>query len=351
MVYDLILPLAGAFIIIFLILILRRSGKSAQDKNAARRRPTRSGLVLERSPKEKKSSKSSLTGPVIIALVLIIIGAWLAASYLTPGEPADLADLMPGGQIGQPPQEPEDSRIMSGKITLGEDSSAGADTAPMAEAAVQAGAAGLAAAGQAEGSTQAAPPLDAPSTPPLPPASATTPAVADPLASAAKSMLPAISRMEQVGLMPAKGTGGGKSANADKTPPSSTPKTPPAASAKQTGGGTKAAAAESPAPSPEVRPPASGGTEAGGDSILAGTREFTVHLGSFADRNNADRYQSTLTAAGVTAFVTESTVNGKLWYRVMSGRFKSQAEAEAHGSDLKRRGLTTSSGRYVIKSI
>jgi hypothetical protein len=35
----------------------------------------------------------------------------------------------------------------------------------------------------------------------------------------------------------------------------------------------------------------------------------------------------------------------------MSGRFSNRANAEAHGRDLKRRGLTAETGNYLIKPL
>ncbi len=352
MLYDLIIPLAGAFIIILLILLKMR-GKG-RTQNA--RRTTHSGLVLERSPKEKKGGKkSSLAGPLFIALALAIIGGWLAISYLNPGRNAD-AGATPEAAEG--PQE--DVRVMSGRIVRNEDSTQGA--APMAEAAQRAGAAGSAAA-------QAAP------TPPLPPGAGSggqaqaPPPPQEPLtlAQAAQGILPTVSRMEQVGLLPAR-TGLAQTNNvpartgqeqANNAPANAGPERqaqkPPAQPPRAREAASPAAQDSAPKPAaaaPRQRPAAAPPAAAPEGRILGGVREFTVHLASFADRANAEKYMGKLVSARVNdAFVAESVVNGRLWYRVMSGRFASQAEAEAHGNDLRRRNLTASGGRYVIKSI
>jgi cell division septation protein DedD len=83
----------------------------------------------------------------------------------------------------------------------------------------------------------------------------------------------------------------------------------------------------------------------------AAGRNYTVHLASFQEIGNAEKYLDRLTSAGETAFISESTVRGALWHRVMSGRFSSKSEAEAHGRDLKRRGLTAGAGSFMIKAL
>jgi septal ring-binding cell division protein DamX len=97
-----------------------------------------------------------------------------------------------------------------------------------------------------------------------------------------------------------------------------------------------------------------GGTSAapaGGRGILSNTQGFTVHLGSFMDRANAEKFQAKLATAGESAAISETTIDGRLWYRVMSGRFDTRAAADAHGRDLRRRDLTDGNGTFIIKPI
>jgi septal ring-binding cell division protein DamX len=99
--------------------------------------------------------------------------------------------------------------------------------------------------------------------------------------------------------------------------------------------------------------PPPGATAAGGDrrGILSNTAGFTVHLASFTDPANAEKFRTKLAAAGEPAAVYEITLDGRLWYRVLSGRFDTQAAADAHGRDLRRRGLTDASGMFSVKPI
>lgn len=78
--------------------------------------------------------------------------------------------------------------------------------------------------------------------------------------------------------------------------------------------------------------------------------QFTVHLSSFGDKNNAEQAVNKLKNAGVPAYITRIELDGKVWHRLMVGKFPSRAQAEAYGRDLKQRGLTDS-GTYSIKPI
>jgi cell division protein FtsN len=153
------------------------------------------------------------------------------------------------------------------------------------------------------------------------------------------------------------------------------PKPKPAAQPKPTAAQTAPRAASTPAPA-AAKPALLAGASAGNakpaqaapsplvgaasgaaasapreQAILGGGRDFTVHLSSFRDRDNAEGYRNKLTAAGEQAFISETEVNGQHWYRVMSGRFKSREDAASYGRDLKRRDLTADTGQYMIKSI
>lgn len=324
MIYDLLIPIIGAFIIICLIL-LRLHGRAKKD--APRRRTTHSGLVLERSPREKKAAakSSSRAGPLILALAVIIIGSWLAISYFNLGPAPDA----PAAEAASDPEE--DFSVMTGRIVMGQDAAPPSATqgSAMRDAASAAGAAGTAAAqgGAGGGAESVNPARPAPS-----------------MAQASQGILPAVSRMEQVGLLPAKAAAPRPKA---QKPPAAAARPKSATAAASPKPAAQQAAQQNSAPRPAPTAPAQDDRP-----ILGGTREFTVHLASFTERGNAEKYMGKLASAREKdAFITESMVNGRLWYRVMSGRFPSQAEAEAHGNDLRRRNLTASGGRFVVKPL
>lgn len=102
---------------------------------------------------------------------------------------------------------------------------------------------------------------------------------------------------------------------------------------------------------PPANAPQPAGSEIPGKPVGASPREFTVHLASFTDQGNAEKYRSKLAAAGENALISQVAMEGRQWYRVMSGRFTSRPAAEAYGTDLKRRGLTAETGPYLIKSL
>ncbi|MCL2029858.1 MAG: SPOR domain-containing protein, partial [Deltaproteobacteria bacterium] len=102
-------------------------------------------------------------------------------------------------------------------------------------------------------------------------------------------------------------------------------------------------------PQPSVRPPAP--PEAVRPGILSDTAGFTVHLGSFVDQANAEKFRAKLSAAGEAAAISEIDMDGRRWYRVLSGRFNTRAAADAHGRDLRRRGLIDDTGPFIVKPI
>jgi DedD protein len=99
---------------------------------------------------------------------------------------------------------------------------------------------------------------------------------------------------------------------------------------------TEPATASTPAPAPraESRP------EARPPSPSPGA--FAVQLGSFSNRDNANRLVREMTAKGFAAFVAPITSNGRELYRVRVGPTRDRAAAEALATQLRRIGQTGS---------
>ena len=319
-----------------------------KKKAGSRFRVAVGGLSLERDRpaagrKGKARTSSRLAGPVILGLVTAVLCLWLAASYLLPegAGPAPSLEIDSLAEASPPEQTSNLAGTLSPQKT-GQD------------AAVRA------AAGQAAA--------------PLPPSAS--------LSAAATAVIPSASRLEQIGLMPGR--------NEPKAQPKPEPKSEPKTAAARPAGPeqppkaalqtaeNKAVAASSAARTPTssspsaparaaaapkdpVRAASSPSTAASAASppaeaaapgpLSSGGRTFTVHLSSFTEELNAENYKARLIAAGESAFVSRADVDGRLWYRVMSGRFGSRSEADSHGRDLKRRGLTENNGRFLVKPL
>jgi len=67
-----------------------------------------------------------------------------------------------------------------------------------------------------------------------------------------------------------------------------------------------------------------------------------VQLGSFRERDNADRLVRDMTAKGFTAFVAPITSGGRELYRVRVGPTRDRTQAEALAAQLKRVGQSGS---------
>ena len=65
---------------------------------------------------------------------------------------------------------------------------------------------------------------------------------------------------------------------------------------------------------------------------------FVVQLGTFGQRQNADRLVRDMTAKGFAAFIAPTTSNGHELYRVRVGPARDRAAAEALAAELKRAG-------------
>jgi len=62
--------------------------------------------------------------------------------------------------------------------------------------------------------------------------------------------------------------------------------------------------------------------------------EFTVQVASYPTAQIAKEHADELIKKGFPAFPVEATVNGKIWYRVSVGSFKTQREATAYRAQL-----------------
>lgn len=311
--------------------------------------------MLERPGGRRRKTGSFPLQPrhVFLGVVLLGMMSWVASGYfLSDGESSNVIYESKADAAALPEQYASlGGQIFAGSTANGSNAAGGNLTAPKASTA--------------QGAAS-----------PAPSTSAKGPAQESSLQSAAQSALPAGSKLEQVGLKLSRGSEkkvgtGNKAATAApaaaqaknqpqgqataKAAPASGPVTsvkkvdkPALVKASTPAPATaKAAAAVSVQPKPQLatsKQPAPRG-------LLSASRQYTVHLGSFGEKGNAENYLAQLVAAGEKAFISESTVDGRLWHRVMSGNFNSRDGAESHGRDLKRRGLTVETGHYLVKAI
>ncbi|MBW2302188.1 MAG: SPOR domain-containing protein [Deltaproteobacteria bacterium] len=64
-----------------------------------------------------------------------------------------------------------------------------------------------------------------------------------------------------------------------------------------------------------------------------------LHVGSFMEKENAERMVSLLVSEGVKAVWVPEIVSGKRWYRVYIGKFRNEKEARKEGEYLKKKGV------------
>lgn len=357
--YIIIAVIAAAAAVAVFALMRSTSGSKPRRQQVVRhpRQPVK---------EQTKSNKGSLIknkGPLIMIMVVLVLGAWVALAFFTPAEAPVTTTIGTEASPEPPKVVMPPSHSLSGTLNLSDDVPGGAgETTGVGQIKGGAnagdgnkGSGGLTAGAAAVVAT---------------PGSQVNPDGFKPqentgISSAAKSTAQPKSSFSNVGSMlngkPAKPStqDAGKPKAAPKTEqkPKDAPEKPaaakPAATDKPASGKPekpKAIEAEDKTDAdPSVPPKPAPKTP--GNEILSGTKEFTVHLGSFRDQKNADLFRNKLAGAGSPAFISEITVNGQVWYRVMSGRFSSQSLAEAHGRELKRQGLTTDNGRYLIKPL
>jgi DedD protein len=73
-------------------------------------------------------------------------------------------------------------------------------------------------------------------------------------------------------------------------------------------------------------------------ATAAGPQGWVVQLGSFASRDNAERFASSLRSKGYAAFVAEFRGSGRVLFRVRVGPEQDRTRAEAIGARLAREG-------------
>ena len=334
---NLLLIIAGAGLILAAGLILK-GRKNQADRNARYRAP-KTSLKLDRasaglagrsggaSPLLSKSRPSSPAAPIMLGVVLVVLSLWLAAAYLRPS-----ADSAEAGTEAGPTASPPFQQVgtLAGRLNIPEPpASETADQAPtIAPSAGEALTSALsqAAAAQAEGSALSQVGLMPTRRPATTTTFTTAPKPADRPAAETK---PAAAAPKP-----------------DQAPPPPPPASPPADS-------NLVRALADPPGGAGVRPAAAPPTAAGlggRSGILSGTEGFTVHLGSFVDQANAEKFRARLAAAGEPAAISEINIDGRRWYRVLSGRFDTRTAADAHGRDLRRRGLTDDTP-FIVKPV
>lgn len=324
-----VLIILAALAAVVAALELRRRIRKKSGRLPRQRVGSSSGLITERPSRQRRTSSSgpsSLANPLLLGLVLMLLVGWLVVAYLLPTTTNDLST-----ENGSSTEADSDPKISPQTQTL-----------TLAGLLTQ----------------QSAPKAD------LPPAQPSKPSLPL-LAQAAQGMTTTKSSLDKIGLMLSAVKKNPVPPRRPSVPPPATkpPQAPatsetnrrppvvsaaPASPARPSGQSTLVSAAASP---DGLATPATDPETGNEGNILSSRPEFTVHLSSFTEKDNADKYKTKLAGAGEISFITISEVDGRLWYRVMSGRFNTRANADAHGRDLKRRGLTANSGRFLIKTI
>ncbi|MBW2170916.1 MAG: ankyrin repeat domain-containing protein [Deltaproteobacteria bacterium] len=108
-----------------------------------------------------------------------------------------------------------------------------------------------------------------------------------------------------------------------------------------------------PKKSPKKVKPEIVAADAGSERVSAGeippVGTFTINLGSFRQKQGADRYIEELKKGGIDAFGWEVNLPGKgRWYRVSAGRFPTRQEAVNYTKKLNQEGI---SGTFITKII
>jgi septal ring-binding cell division protein DamX len=321
------LLILGIFLIGTVASLLRRRAVKSPSRSGRYRSPYgASSLNLERpAPARSRRSPSrsaALAGPIFLGLVLVVMTFWLVAAFFLPeGEqPSMVAETQADAAY------PEQALSLAGRLSPG-----GPPVRDEPGGVIVKDESGGVMAQAAQSTMFVSPAAPAPG-----------------LTAAAQAMVTAdSSRFGQVGLLPAQ-------TSARPAPPPAPPALParPAPAAVPANPLPARAASSLPQAAAQTRPPlATSRPKPAGDTLLNASREFTVHLASFNDRENAEKYKDQLTASGEQAFISEVVMDGRRWHRVMSGRFATRDEAEAYGRDLKRRSLTAATGSYLIKPV
>jgi cell division septation protein DedD len=85
--------------------------------------------------------------------------------------------------------------------------------------------------------------------------------------------------------------------------------------------------------------PAEGGKKfpSGDGEVKQSGKPWTVQVTAFPDEKTAKTWVDRLKDKGYNAYLSESRVQGRLWYRVRVGRFESREEAEKTQESLRKR--------------
>jgi cell division septation protein DedD len=73
------------------------------------------------------------------------------------------------------------------------------------------------------------------------------------------------------------------------------------------------------------------------DDARESRRPWTVQVNAFPDEKSAKTWVDRLKDKGYNAYLSESRIQGRVWYRVRVGRFETRDEAEKTQEALKRR--------------
>jgi cell division protein FtsN len=349
---NFLLIIAGAGLILAAGFILKgRKNQAARNARYRAPRPlkmdrtaTGQGRAGERSPLLSKTRPSSSpAAPIMLGVVLLVLSLWLVAAYLRPATESAQAGTETDQPSSPPPPQPAQVGTLAGRLSAAPEPSVTTEQPPPASPKAN------------------QPPPAAPKTDPSPPTGGGARAAG--LAQAAAAQAGSLS---QVGLLPTnlqtpksspESTSRPAAATKAETKPGASAPAGPTAKADQTPPPALPASVNSnlvralaePPPGGTSTPAAPGGGRSG---ILSNTAGFTVHLGSFVDQANAEKFRAKLAAAGEDAAISEISLDGRRWYRVLSGRFDTRTAAEAHGRDLKRRGLTDDTGGpFIVKPI
>jgi cell division septation protein DedD len=73
------------------------------------------------------------------------------------------------------------------------------------------------------------------------------------------------------------------------------------------------------------------------DDARESRRPWTVQVNAFPDEKSAKTWVDRLKDKGYNAYLSESRIQGRVWYRVRVGRFETRDEAEKTQEALKRK--------------
>ncbi len=358
------MTLVGIIIALVLLGALAFSWRLHRSAQVAKRRqrPVRPGLNRNASSHHRRP-KSAKAKPSFLLLGLgIFLAVWLIFSWLGTEE----GDTQMAENAAEIPEPVEQTPSLAGRLntqTIDPLAPLVAPGIPQEEPQKQASSSAIAAGAEAA--------IYAPQLPPQKESSKDSTA-----AQAALQMKPdATNPLAQVGLLPGQEERKKPAVKASKTtpPPSIEPKAASSTANAPSASGVASVVERNlpPASAPSAGRGASSSSSmvAAAASSLAGASEdegvevtplpavdsssgsfqYVIHLGSFNEKANADRYLARLVEAGEMAWATESLVDGQKWHRVMCGRFNSKKAAESYARGLQQRGLTANDGRYLVR--